>query len=49
LVKVCSTYEEEEKCIEDFGGKARWKRTLGRLRRRWVNIIKINVKKIGWG
>jgi len=25
------------------------KRTLGRLRRRWVDNIKINLQEVGWG
>jgi hypothetical protein len=30
-------------------GKPEGKKPLGRLRRRWVNIIKMDVREIGWG
>jgi hypothetical protein len=30
-------------------GKPEGKRQLGRLRRRWVNNIKIDLREIGWG
>jgi hypothetical protein len=32
-----------------FVGKARRKRPLGRPRRRWVDGIKMDLRKIGWG
>jgi hypothetical protein len=30
-------------------GKPEGKRPLGRLKRRWVNNIKIDLRNIGWG
>jgi hypothetical protein len=30
-------------------GKPEGKRPLGRLRRRWVNNIKMDLREIGWG
>jgi hypothetical protein len=45
---ACSTTEEEE-CIQDTGGKARRKETLGRTTRRWVDNIKMGLREIGWG
>jgi hypothetical protein len=33
----------------DIGGKARKKEPLGRLRRRWVDNIKMDLREIGWG
>jgi hypothetical protein len=30
-------------------GKPEGKRSLGRLRRRWVDNIKIDLREIGWG
>jgi hypothetical protein len=38
----------EDECIWDIGGKA-GKRPLGRLRRRWVDNIKMYLRGIGWG
>jgi hypothetical protein len=32
-----------------YCGKARKKRPLGRPRRRWVDDIKMDFRKIGWG
>jgi hypothetical protein len=29
-------------------GKPEGKRQLGRQRRRWVHVIKINLREIGW-
>jgi hypothetical protein len=34
-------------CIENFGGKPRGKRLLGRYRHRWEDNIKIDLKNIG--
>jgi hypothetical protein len=39
----------EEECIQHTGGKARRKGTLGRPRRRWVDSIKMDLRKLGWG
>jgi hypothetical protein len=33
----------------DIGGKTERKRPLGRLRRKWVDNIKIDHRGIGWG
>jgi hypothetical protein len=35
-------------CIEDFGGKARGNRHLGRHRRRWEGNNKIYLGDMGW-
>jgi hypothetical protein len=37
------------KCIQDFGGKARRKETIGRPICRWVDNITIDLREIGWG
>jgi hypothetical protein len=34
------------KCIQDFGGKTRKKRPLGRPRHRWEGNIKMNLKDV---
>jgi hypothetical protein len=38
---TCGTHGRGEKIIQEFGGKAKGKRPLGRLRRRWENGIRI--------
>jgi hypothetical protein len=44
---ACSKHGEEE-CIKIYVGKPEEKRSLGRLRRRWVDNIKINLREVGW-
>jgi hypothetical protein len=39
----------EKECVQDIGGKPEGKRPLGRPRRRWVDNIKMNLRRIGWG
>lgn len=47
--RVRSTHAREDKCISDFGGKARKKRLLERPGPRWENDIKIDLRETGWG
>jgi hypothetical protein len=42
-------HEEEERCIQDFGGEPEGKRPLGRPRRRWEGNMKIDLKEVGYG
>jgi len=37
----------EETCIQGFGGKPEGKSHLGRPRRRWVNIVKMDLQEVG--
>jgi hypothetical protein len=46
---ACSTNGGEKECIQDFGGKARGKRPLGRPRSRWEDNIRMDLRGIGWG
>jgi hypothetical protein len=46
-MKVISTYGGEEMCIRGFGGKPEGKRPLGRPRRRWEDIVKMDLKEVG--
>jgi hypothetical protein len=46
--RAFSTNGEEEECIDDIGGEARWKETTGRPRRRWMDNIKMDLREIGW-
>ena len=45
---ACSTYGEEEKCIQGFGGKPKGKKPLGRPRHRWEDNIKMDLQKVEW-
>jgi len=43
---ACSTYEGEERCVQDFGGKTGWKKDhLEDLGYRWKDKIKRVFKK----
>jgi hypothetical protein len=44
---ACGTNGRGEKCLQDFGGKDRRKETTRRLRRRWLDNIKMNLREIG--
>jgi hypothetical protein len=44
--RVRSTNKGEEKIIQDFGGTARRKETIGRPRRKWENSIKMGISVI---
>jgi hypothetical protein len=41
------THSEDEKCIHNLVGNPEWKRSLGRLKRRWEVNIKVTVKETG--
>jgi len=41
---ACSTYREEERCIQILVG-----RPLRRLRYRWWDDIKVDLQEVGWG
>jgi hypothetical protein len=40
--------EEKRKAYRILVGKPEGKRPLGRLRRRWAEYIKIDLREIGW-
>jgi hypothetical protein len=46
--RACNTNGGEDGCIQDIRGKARRKTPLGRPRHRWVNSVKMDLRKIGW-
>jgi hypothetical protein len=47
--RACSTNGEEDECIyRIFVGNPEGKRPLGKLRRRWVDNIKMDLREIGW-
>jgi hypothetical protein len=43
------TWERTGKCTRFCGGKPEGKRPLGRLRRRWEDGIRMDLREIGWG
>jgi hypothetical protein len=44
-----STYGGEERRIQGFGGETLVKEPLGRPRRRWEDIIKMDLQEVGCG
>jgi len=44
---TCSTYEGEERCIQDFVGEKLGKRPLARHRSRWEENIEIGLQEVG--
>jgi hypothetical protein len=46
--RACSTNGEKRNAYRILVGNPEGKRPLGRLRRRWVGNIKMNLREIGW-
>jgi hypothetical protein len=46
--RACSINGEKKNAYRILVGKPEGKRPLGRQRRRWVDNIKMNLRKIGW-
>jgi hypothetical protein len=46
--RACSTNGEKRNAYKIFVGNPEGKRQLERLRRRWVDNIKMNLREIGW-
>jgi hypothetical protein len=46
---ACKKHGGEEDCKQGFDGNPEGKRPLGRLRRRWDDIIKMGLREIGCG
>ena len=50
MTRACSTYVDEQRCIEGFGGENLKKRALGRPTRRWKDNIKMDLRELEyWG
>jgi hypothetical protein len=47
--KACSKNEEKRNACGVLVEKAEGKKPLGRLRRRWVDNIKVDPRVTGWG
>jgi len=45
---ICGTHGRDEKCAQYFGWKPEGKRSLERLRRRWEDNIRMDLREIGW-
>jgi hypothetical protein len=46
--RACSANGEKRRTYRILVGKPEGKRPLGRLRRRWVDSMKIDLREIGW-
>jgi len=44
---ACSTYGEDRRCIQGFGGETRGKEPLGRPRGRWEDNTKMDLQEVG--
>jgi len=44
---TCGTHGRKKRCSQGFDWEARWKRLLGRPRRRWEYSIKMDLGEIG--
>jgi hypothetical protein len=48
--RIYSAHGEEEECIQGFGEKGRKeKRAVGRIRSRWEDDIKMELREVRWG
>jgi hypothetical protein len=47
--RACSPNGTKRTAYRILVGKPEGKRPLGRLRRRWVDNIKMDLREIGWG
>jgi hypothetical protein len=46
--KACRMHVSEAECIQRFGGKTIRRRPLWRLRSRWEDNMKMDLRKIRW-
>jgi hypothetical protein len=46
---TCSTYGEEERCIQRVGGETKENKPPGRPRRRWQESSKLDLAEVRWG
>jgi hypothetical protein len=46
--RTCSTYGESKGAYRVLVGKPEGRRPRGRLRRRWEDNIKMNLREVGW-
>jgi len=46
--EACSTYGGKARRIQDFGWETWGRETAWRIKRRWVDIIKMDLQEVGW-
>jgi hypothetical protein len=46
---ACGTHGRGQKVYKVLVGKPEGKRPLARPRRRWKNVIRMDLREIGWG
>jgi hypothetical protein len=46
---TCGTHGGGEECVQGLDGKARRKEPLGGPRCRWEDVIRMDLREIGWG
>jgi hypothetical protein len=46
---TCGTHWRGQENVQGFGGKLEGKRPLGKPRRRWEDVIRMDLREIGWG
>jgi len=44
---TCGRYGGQERCIQGLVGRPEVKKSLGRHRHRWEDIIKMDIQKVG--
>jgi hypothetical protein len=47
--RTCGTYGERKGAYRALVGKPEGGRPLGRLRRRWEDNVKMDLREVGWG
>jgi hypothetical protein len=45
---ACGTHWGAQESVQGFGGNFEGKRPLGRPRRRWEYVIRMDLREIGW-
>jgi hypothetical protein len=45
--RICGTHGGGERCFQSLVGRPKGKRPLGRLRHRWEDNIKLDLREIG--
>jgi hypothetical protein len=46
---TCGTHGRGNECVQGFDGNPEGKRPLERPRRRWEDVITVDLRETGWG